>query len=469
MAEVRHLWVLPGWGGTTLYHVPPQREISYRNQPRRVWLDTNGLLNGSVLRYLRLPPPEGVNIQPGELLRSADGPITRYINTVALGWPDGMDHPWPYDWRRPIRDLGTELAGAIGAWGGGGGSHYLVGHSMGGCVALAAWAVLKSRGQEGLIRRIVTLASPVLGCYAAPRTWAGYEGALNMLACLRSCITFAGTYFGGGPVMPPRAAMQELGGIFASWPSTYDLLPDPNLEDDPLDVNRSACYAPEPWAQAFAPPRAPLLNASLTNYHAWIRTPANRPPRGVLFHVYCNGRPTPWRMTQPRFRSYREFQVRNFPSFGAEVAFVQSFLPGFTLTGEGDGVATVAQQAYPGYACAEIRCEHQAAPFDARVRQYINNWLQDTIPPAETPPQVLPLPAQNPQITRGGRSTPPRTAIADATEEPAPPAPESPRPVYEGAAAVRPAPAQAGEDRPMYDDNRKLFRDRRPAEPAEGH
>jgi len=125
----------------------------------------------------------------------------------------GFDtHLHPYDWRRSIGDLASELNARIAAEAPAD-DVLLVGHSMGGVVARVALA----RQRADRIRRVVQLGAPNHGAFASVLALRGVYPTVRKLAALDR-----------------RHSAEDLARIvFRTLPSLHELLPDPRLTDGP--------------------------------------------------------------------------------------------------------------------------------------------------------------------------------------------------------------------------------------------
>jgi hypothetical protein len=258
------LWFVPGFLGSELYAFWPAT-----GGRRKVWLDIPSLIRGDAANYLVWgQPPSGAYIVPGGLL---DFQQYGYpgLSQRLQSFCDANQYqfyPWPYDWRRGALDLGAVLASQIIA-AGSGLDHKILAHSYGGIVASAAMMQLFKTSQQNLVSAVVTLGTPFSGSYSPCRTFRLEEDSLNVFAL------FGAGGWAANPVnllphgiiwssLNPPPGPAAFAQMFASWPAVYDLMPNPDLVDNPGDTYRSLVWDPANWSQAVAPPTAAMLTAS---------------------------------------------------------------------------------------------------------------------------------------------------------------------------------------------------------------
>lgn len=353
-------WFVPGFMGTELWvrQLNPDGTPTARRQ--RVWLSISALIHAQGYRFLKLPTPAGYQIEVGEVLNEGYGTCLGYLSRPGVRPEDSVLRPWAYDWRQPIKQLGAQLAAEIRAVGGAPGSHQIVGHSMGAGVAMAAYRHLKEAGAERLVSRIVTLGGVLWGSYSPCYAWSEREDGMNLLALVPTLARnpFLLPFSFHRPQPQGFPVYVELCELFTSWPSVYDMLPDPERGDDPDDMFRWLVWSTETWTAALAPPYPWQLARARTEYHAWIHDPAGFPPADVLFHVVGMNQQTPLRARWPEGVSYRPTDLRVSGPYFHNIR--QALMPTMSTTREGDNRVTVKQQTIPGRASLQINGEHAA-------------------------------------------------------------------------------------------------------------
>lgn len=202
--------------------------------------------------------------------------------------------PVGYDWRLAVRSTGTILADRIRREVTAAVPCAIIGHSMGGLVARAAWTDLLATGEQALVRRIVTLCTPHQGSYASVRALlADEEGVDQALAA--NALIFGLTTSTMGIIDATLWDRPTIAALIATWPSMYDLLPCLGSEDSVDDQQRALLYDSVLWQVGFRPPQAQLDRARLVT-QPWLLDPASLPPPYVLTTIAGRGLDTPARL-----------------------------------------------------------------------------------------------------------------------------------------------------------------------------
>lgn len=336
------VWVIPGFGGTELWQV-------HGNGRRKLWIDVQSLLLGGQAHALTLPtPPDVGTVVPGGLVSTLGYGYESLLQFLGQTLPsDWQVFSWPYDWRLDALTLGGQLAAAIQAQPTVPGGDRIIAHSYGALVASAAFANLKGLGLAARVPRIVTIAGILAGSYSVVKTWRLEEDSINMLGAVGALSPFRVASSGVGFGNTLGAKLQFLQ-CFNSWPSTYDMLPDPTGADDPGDTNRALVWDAGNWTQALIPPNATLLQASKGGFHTVAADPAWWPPPGVLVCCVGTGQDTPNRLlaVPPHVPSTAQIMAR-YPALTRE--HVANFhLPSVQNYQRGDNRASFASQFKPG-------------------------------------------------------------------------------------------------------------------------
>ena len=223
---------------------------------------------------------------------------------------------YDYDWRHPVVALGAALAEHLER-------HpatrlALVAHSMGGLVARAALGV---RGLAK-VTRVILIATPNLGSYAAVQALRGTDAVVRKLARL-------------APAETPESLTGE---VFSTFPSLYDLLPPGNARLDLLDATAWPSSGPQPR-------RALLLRSRLDR--------ARLAPADARFAtVSGTGQPT----------------VTAIARRGADFVY--------TLTRAGDGTVPVPSSLLPGAPGFFARAAHSDLTRDPQVAAAVADLLR---------------------------------------------------------------------------------------------
>lgn len=176
--------LVPGILGTELV-APATGEPVWGLRPQAL---ASALLTGRIYDQLRNP-----ELKPGRLLRISGSlpilgrfePYTSLANAIRLvvAHPDALLE-YPYDWRRPVSDVGRELAVTavehLKRWrqhsqGSAEARLTLVGHSMGGLICQYATVLHRDTLTSADVRQVLTLGTPFLGAVKAVRALASGE------------------------------------------------------------------------------------------------------------------------------------------------------------------------------------------------------------------------------------------------------------------------------------------------------
>jgi len=420
VATTYFCWFLPGFMGSELYGLIPDPSGRTPDQRIKLWLDPRRLISGETAQLLTLPTGPEMTVSPEGIVRDFYRPLLERFEGWRGRWlPEGWVYaPWSYDWRLGINENAAPLAERIRAMGGQDGTHMLVGHSMGGAVACAVWRALKAQGKEALIGRIVTIGGTLWGSYATARTWAGYDDTMNLLAYIRTPQFHAAFPFATLRAPNPHAFCNGALTAFVSWPSTYDLLPYPQRDDDPADTDRWITYRADTWPWALVQPNWQLMQQSLDGYHAQAHLIGQTPPPNVLKHIVGTGVATPWQIVDnPRRHAVPQPGFR-WPNFATENAYRQSRMPTFRVGSGGDGRLSVTQAAIPGYPVATVDSEHCNLPNHPYVLENLPRILSDPLFLQASAPQVVPVPPAFPQYVPGRRTIQTAISIEEAEREP---------------------------------------------------
>lgn len=272
-----------------------------------VWLDPLDIHAGR-LTMLRLPgraPVVSLGIVLFSYLR-----LKLYLQSRGFAV-----QAYDYDWRRPVAQLGRQLA----AW------LYarratptaLVAHSMGGLLVRAALA------QPGTahVRSAVLLGTPHLGSFAAVQALRGTYAVVRKVARLDA-----------------RASAESLSSqVFSSFPSLYDLLPGEPAAGNLLRAGS--------WPRSGPQPRARLLGAARRA----------RKLLGALDQRYT------------LIAGVGQETVTALAKRGPQFVY--------TLTRRGDGTVPVASAAPPGARCLYAPVAHSDLTRDPRVAAAIVDLL----------------------------------------------------------------------------------------------
>lgn len=305
-----------------------------------IWLSPPNLLAG-FFDWLALPlpdqpglPPSYAITLPGTPIGALYGPLSAYL--TLRGWPVLTTRA---DWRRPLSYDGELLLaqvrtqGLIGPVG-------LVCHSRGGLLARYVANRLAALGELNKLECVVTLGTPHVGSMNAVLFLSGQGSLLDRLANL-------GTNIRG--VRVQTLAFSRIREVLRSWPSVYELLPDPDRSTLPAP-ERAAVYQSATYTGQPSVPYQPHLDSAVQTWRALPDFPA-----GVRV-----------------LRVGGEF-VDTIQGFSAPPA--PGYLPPFTWSGDGDGTVPTTSSFWPGDQGVLVPCAHDALPLDGRVWPYIHACL----------------------------------------------------------------------------------------------
>ncbi|HYL01243.1 MAG TPA: hypothetical protein VEU78_08605 [Steroidobacteraceae bacterium] len=221
-----------------------------------------------------------------------------------------------YDWRLGVAELGRALAERVAAEE----RIAIVAHSMGGLVARAALARPGTRH----VARVVLLGTPNLGSCAAVQALRGTYAVVRKVARLAA--------------QPSAEALAT--GVFASFPSLYDMLPSGDWS------GRADLFDAAAWPRSGPQPRAELLQRARATRE--LLAPAD----GRFAAIVGVGEETVTAVARRR----------------------DDFL--YTLTRRGDGTVPAASAALPGAPCAYARVAHSDLTRDPLVAAAVVDFLE---------------------------------------------------------------------------------------------
>jgi pimeloyl-ACP methyl ester carboxylesterase len=272
---------------------------------------------------------------------------------------------FPYDWRydltKAAADLANVLANAatVDQWA-------VVCHSAGAMVMLLAWAALPPWA-KAKCRRVVWVDPCIGGSYDAMRGLAGgYFGlyGFGRLSAVLSTVVFKLNF----PLQTSAAQQDRLNHAVASWPSLYQLLPNPGGPWVGLDANLQGTYTATRWANSNNQIQQQWLNLAATTQAAVILAAAAPLPPSVK----VTGEPD---VTTTKLLSATG-PLWDYNNYQADM--------------EGDGVIPFVRMDLEGVPTLKLQGKHQeiigAAQLTSRILDLIDNGLPvstDVPPPAQ--------------------------------------------------------------------------------------
>lgn len=185
----------------------------------RIWLDYIDLVRGRFSRFLTLQS-DGTSDQTGTHFET-DGPLWKKYRTAIRTWQEeGFDaNVFCYDWRKSVVEASQKLhqhlvtLDAVRR----GKKAVLVCHSMGGVVA-SYWAATQSDWDK-YVERCVFVGSPLGGSYSSAQAIMGLSPSFKKMALLSI-----------------KESMKDFQRMTASFPGLVDLLPNPEVFPEALDL-----------------------------------------------------------------------------------------------------------------------------------------------------------------------------------------------------------------------------------------
>lgn len=256
----------------------------------------------------------------------------------------------------------------------------IVAHSNGGLVARCAWRFLKDTGRDNLIRRIVTISTPHYGAYQYFNEISAAFWSLNQTMLAVNNVAPIPVTIKLKIPLYKRLVSQDISNILLTWPGTYELAPvlgSPLTEGDEF-VSRymdaanyiSTIHAKQKW-----------LDYLRDEWHPFLLSPANLPPRSVLRPVGGWG-----------------FETAH------HVLSAKKLVEGGQLgkSKEGDKTVHYLSSLPAGFQAAYQPATHSDICKACIASDNLYHYIMDEIPPLDSPlpnPPTLPL---NPVVQRGG-------------------------------------------------------------------
>jgi hypothetical protein len=230
----RRVLILPGIMGSKLGR---RRKLFGTDT---VWIEPFDLITGGLAK-LALP-------RPGTDYHAIGVLVSTYLLIRMRLRSAGFDADFhPFDWRRPIADLGRELAERIAEdpaaeiW--------LVAHSMGGLVARAALRDPRTKK----VRRLIQLGTPNYGSFSPVMALRGVHSLAKKIAMI--------------DLKNSNTRLTEE--VFSTFPGLYEMLPAPER------YARQDLFDPASWPARGLRPRAEIL-AQTRNLSSRLAPPDKR-------------------------------------------------------------------------------------------------------------------------------------------------------------------------------------------------
>lgn len=329
---------VPGFAGSEL---ATPRSLFGLGPPIPVWLSYPTLIAGG-WRWLELAADGITPVTPLTGPLTPGRPLADYYGAgieqwEGLGWRVYSPH---LEWRGTLQADGQRLADLIAILNDEG-PVMIVAHSRGGLVTRWALQILQNMGIPEAVERVCCLGTPHYGSLSAMALLAGWD---EWAALLRRLV------FGIESVFVPPALQRDLQRAINSWPSIYELLPNPSAVGWGAYIP-ALLYDPTAWENAGVQISQAWLMAG---HDAW----STLPPAGQNYDWLdvCGWRiPTPYQLVAP--------QIPVDPT-------------GCRTSHDGDGTVLV-WSAFSGAGLQLISpTSHRALAHDGRVVRAVDAWLR---------------------------------------------------------------------------------------------
>lgn len=360
------IFCIPGLAGSELSEGSPQGVllwVSYTQialgQIGKTRLAANGVDPG---------PPDGRELFSGLPLGTYYSPLEKSLKAS----PDLAGYqviPWGYDWRKSVRAAGERLAGDIRSLASAADPATIVAHSLGGLVARWAWSELVVSAETHLVRRIITLGTPHLGCYAPVTLFSLAQEIATQIVILSGLVRGVATG-GGGAGLLPQWSLEKVSALCGTWPALYECFPMLDTPGGDSDPHRGRLYNAELWPAGRGVDQTWLDYARLV-FQAWLRSPVSLPPAGVLTTVAGWGSPTPQNLVVPF-------------GLGQSAALGQTLL--------GDSMVPTSSALIASARQYQVSVRHADLTVAPAVLDQLAGWILENGPPPPPPidPVVLP-------------------------------------------------------------------------------
>ena len=361
------LYLFPGFAGSELYYTPDLA-------PNQLfWVSYTQLFAGN-LHFAALSPdgvtpldPCGIQLYPGPPLAAYYGPAAAVL--MAQLAPHGYTfHPQPYDWRLDFLSQETPAVADILANCTPADPCTLVGHSFGGLIARLVWSRVVAAGGANLIRRVVTLGTPHWGSYQALRVFSNDENTIDQLFL----ITYSACVNNASKENPNECMLctpAKIINLFATFPSVYDSLPNPNAPDAADDILRRDLYSAANYQGVLVEEN--WLTESLNVNGPFLLSPTSIPPCEVLTCICGTGTATANRL------------------IGGSPVNVPS---AYTVAGDGDGVVTTPSAEGPGMWIYHVHALHADLPLATAASGLLAQAILEAHPDCPPSPVIVAVP-----------------------------------------------------------------------------
>lgn len=348
-------YILPGFTGS---------QLSMVDGGTTIWAKTARLWSGA-FKYLAFHGTPAIPDDDNVRQMKADGVVYDYLDPLFKainGGTGSVVRTWWYDWRDDIYANGLRLAESIQIDARPSNPCNIVGHSMGGLVARAAWMYLKKNHKENLVRRIITLGAPHKGCFGPAAVFRGIDELARQIGTKSIGFELVKISYNGNSFTIPLRVIR----IAGTWPGLYQMLPllKGRSEDDARYVSSLFDEVQYPSDLMLKPT---LFQSALDWQEKVLNDPDSRPPYSVITCVAGTGTETMNGMKDYLYGSRNDW---------------------YTTTASGDGTVTTGAAFTPESKDIVLKSTHQGLVQHQKVLDNIAAWIDEerTNPPDPPPP-----------------------------------------------------------------------------------
>lgn len=359
------VYTVPGLFGSGLRTAVPSR---YGPAKSLVWISKTRLgsylLDPLVLGADGITPPTDV----GTVLNASGVYPALDWQTLDNAVSDGphVSFDFAYDWRKDLRVAAAELANILSIaaqsdeWA-------VICHSAGAVVTLLAWAQLPANVRAEC-RRVIWIDPCIGGSYDSVRGMAGGYWEMYGFGQLSSILAGV-VQFLDSPSLTPAGQQARLERAVASWPSLYQLMPNPGQPWIGLDPNLQGIYNAARWTAGNPFVQQQWLNSAATTQAAIsLALAADLPP-------------------SVRVVNEPDDTMQRLAALAGKLDAADDYVS----TKDGDGVVPTVRSLLPGVPTLTLSGAHQNVMGSAQLASRIISLIDDGLPQntAVAPPTIF--------------------------------------------------------------------------------
>ena len=275
--------VLPGGMGS---------EIREASDPanKLIWVNLDALKKGDV-RKMEVDIQVPVNPAGAGVACVAGSPLHDYYDEPLAQLQlqlskEGWDvNGFGYDWRMSNFTEAQKVVDRIKANHIDEGPVVIVGHSQGGLVARAVWALMNATPSTNPIKRIICVGTPNGGLFNPLVMWGGSNLTRTLICTLSTVYAFMSHRF------LSANTPKEIVNVSAGWRSLYEMMPWRTSPNSDQNANLAGLYDPGIYIRGNKLDRD-LMRIAKDTWHPLFDSEAYIPPGGKLVCIAGRGRPT---------------------------------------------------------------------------------------------------------------------------------------------------------------------------------